>query len=86
MRSLREIILNPDEVEVIKLIDVDVLDQNGAAEKMNVSRITVQRIYKSARKKIATALIQGQALRFNNEIRGCGCRSCQTKFYRKRGE
>jgi len=77
MRELNEIILNPDEIEVIRFIDVENLDQNQTAEKLAVSRITIQRIYKSARKKIATALTEGQALRLNSQIRGCGCRLCE---------
>lgn len=85
MRMLKEILLNPDEIEVIRFIDVDGLDQNATAEKMGVSRITIQRIYKSVRRKIAIALTEGQALRFNSEIRGCGCRQCQNN-YQKGGE
>ena len=77
---LQEIILNPDEIEVIRLIDVEELDQAGAAEKLGVSRITIQRIYKSARRKIAKALIEGKALRFDNQTRGCGCRLCESNF------
>lgn len=56
--------LAPDELETIKLIDVDGLDQEGAAKKMKVSRVTVQRIYKSARAKIADCLINGKIINF----------------------
>lgn len=77
IRSLSEVSLNPDEIEVIRYIDVEHLDQNKTAEKLGVSRITVQRIYKSARNKIGFALTEGQALRLNNRIRGCGCRFCE---------
>jgi len=85
MRELREIALDPDEFEVIKLIDVDGLDQTGVGKKLGVSRITIQRIYKSARVKIATAITEGQALRLNDQVRGCGCRLCKIK-YPKGGE
>jgi len=82
LRSLKEIILNPDEIEVIRFIDVQGLDQNQTAEKLGVSRITIQRIYKSARRKIATALTEGQALRFDSQTRGCGCRLCEVNIKR----
>ncbi|MDH4358705.1 MAG: DUF134 domain-containing protein [Candidatus Berkelbacteria bacterium] len=59
-----EVSLFEDELESIKLIDFDGLDQLGAARKMKVSRVTVQRIYKSAREKIANALILGKEIAF----------------------
>ena len=86
MRELREIALGPDELEVIKFIDVDGLDQNETGRKLGVSRITIQRIYKSARGKIATAITQGKALRLTDQVRGCGCRRCENNIVRKRGE
>lgn len=62
MRELDLVVLEPDELEAFRLIDYEGLDQEGASEKMKVSRITVQRIYKRARKKIAKALIEGRAI------------------------
>jgi predicted DNA-binding protein (UPF0251 family) len=61
--SLQWIQLNLDEFESIRLIDQMGLEQEQAAEQMGVSRPTVTRIYASARKKIADALVLGQALR-----------------------
>lgn len=51
-------------METIKLIDFDGLDQEQTAQKMQVSRPTVQRIYKSARSKIADALVNGKMINF----------------------
>ncbi len=59
-----KITLDRDEIEVIKLIDCEGCDQETAAKQMQISRTTVQRIYKSARKKIACALIEGKKLIF----------------------
>lgn len=59
--------LETDELEVIKLIDVDGFDQEGAAQKMQVSRVTVQRIYKAARQKIADALVNGKIINIGKE-------------------
>lgn len=84
MRNLQEVVLTDDETEVIKLIDYDGLDQEETAKKLKISRITVQRIYKSARAKIAEAMICGKALRLHGSNTGdCGCGYCQNKYFRK---
>ena len=62
-RELEWVILALDEFETIRLLDHLGYDQEKAAEKMEVSRPTVTRIYASARKKIATALVLGQAIK-----------------------
>jgi predicted DNA-binding protein (UPF0251 family) len=51
--------LNSDEMEAIFLMDYQGLYQEDAAKNMNVSRPTLSRIIKNARKKIATALVSG---------------------------
>jgi len=66
MRALDLVVLEPDEVEAFRLIDHKGLDQEGAAKEMKVSRITVQRIYKRARRKIAQALVEGKAIELIN--------------------
>lgn len=63
MRQLEEIVLLADEVEAIKLYEVDGLDQIHAAKKMNVSQPTFARIINAAHKKIAEAIIKGKAIR-----------------------
>ena len=49
-----------EEIESIRLIDFEGLEQQEAAQRMGVSRATLQRILYEARKKIAEALIQGK--------------------------
>lgn len=84
MRNLEEVVLTDDETEVVKLIDYDGLDQEQTAEKLKISRITVQRIYKSARAKIAEAIICGKALRLHGSNTGdCGCGWCRNNLYRR---
>jgi predicted DNA-binding protein (UPF0251 family) len=51
-----------DELEAIRLVDGDGLDHEQAAEHMKVSRATVGRILKRVRRKIARALVHGEAL------------------------
>jgi len=63
MVSVEEIILTVDELESIRLKDLEDLDQVKAAKKMGISQPTFQRLYESARKKIADSLINGKALR-----------------------
>ena len=79
--ALAEIVLSIDEMEAIRLKDYEELDQIKSAEKMGISQPTFQRIYNSARKKIADAMINGKAMRIeggNYRIvgrrfgRGCG--------------
>lgn len=56
------IMMTVDEYEAIRLIDHEGLNQEECAEKMNVSRSTVQSIYVDARKKLAASLVNGQIL------------------------
>ena len=63
MRLLEEVRLTLDELEAIRLKDMEGLEQEQGAEKMNVSRSTFQRILTSARRKTVDALINGKALR-----------------------
>lgn len=54
--------LKLEELETIKLIDLNKLTQEECAKLMGVARTTVTSIYNEARKKIALALIEGQTL------------------------
>lgn len=54
--------LETDEFEAVRLVDMLQLSQQEAALEMKVSRQTFANILKVARKKITTALVQGEAL------------------------
>jgi len=54
--------LEIDEVEAIRLVDLEGLSQQDAAKQMQVSRQTFANILKKSRLKISTALINGYAL------------------------
>ena len=56
----------PDELEALKLYEVDNFDQITAAGKMRVSQPTFARILSSANKKIALAITNGWAIRIEN--------------------
>ena len=55
--------LDLDELEAIHLCDFEVLEQKMAAEKMQVSTSTLQRLLYSGRKKIIDALYNSKALK-----------------------
>jgi len=65
---LQHITLTVDELEAIRLADLQGLYQEKAAEKMNISRQTFGRILESAHKKIADALVNGKALSIEGGI------------------
>ncbi len=65
MRHLTEIELTAEEIEAVRLKDYLGLDQTEAAKKMNTSQSTFQRILVIARKKIAQAITNGQAIKIN---------------------
>jgi len=54
--------LQKDEFEAVRLVDMLQLSQLQAAMEMQVSRQTFANILKSSRKKITTALVEGNAL------------------------
>ena len=56
------IIISYDELEALRLVDYQGLTQEEAAQKMMVSRGTVWRCLDSARKKVATMLVEGREL------------------------
>lgn len=64
LSKLDRIELCRDELEALWLCDRDDLTQEEAGQFMGVSRGTIQRILATARKKVATALSEGQALVF----------------------
>jgi predicted DNA-binding protein (UPF0251 family) len=65
LRKLQTIELNREELEAFRLRHVDNLEQTAAAEKMQTSQSTLQRILDSANKKIADALVNGKAIKIN---------------------
>jgi predicted DNA-binding protein (UPF0251 family) len=63
LRMLTENQLTVEEMEAIRLRDLEHLEQKECAQKMDISRPTFQRVLTSARRKIADSLMAGKALR-----------------------
>lgn len=74
--------LEVEELEAIRLADLEGLYQEEASRLMGVSRATFGRILEGARRKVAEALVEGKALRLKEDEpdrpqemgprRGCG--------------
>ena len=85
---LTEVVMTLDELEALRLADLEGLYQERAAETMGVSRSTFGRTVEAARHKVATALVEGHALRIEGGVvdivrgtlytRGCGQGSPET--------
>lgn len=67
LRTLEVVELSLEEAEAIRLKYVLELDQVTAAQQMKTSQSTFQRILSTALKKIAGALIHGQAIEIISE-------------------
>ena len=88
--ELELVVLSLDEVESLRLADLNGQYQEPAADQMKISRATFARIVESARRKVADALVHGKALQIQTEPsgqppppastpgachrRGCGCK------------
>lgn len=68
MYELEEIELAKDELEAIRLADLNELFQEDAALKMNISRATFGRIVIRAHSKIADAIINGKAIKIQEDL------------------
>jgi len=76
LREMEQNLLTIDEIEAVRLKDIEDLEQGHCAVKMGISRATFQRVLESARKKIADALINGKAIRIEGgtfKISSPGC-------------
>ncbi|MBU1136028.1 MAG: DUF134 domain-containing protein [Nanoarchaeota archaeon] len=63
MINLKETILSFEELEAIRLVDSEEMEQSKAGKKMKISQSTLSRLLKEGRKKLANAIINGQAIR-----------------------
>jgi predicted DNA-binding protein (UPF0251 family) len=74
-----------EEYEAIKLADYDLMNHQEASELMGVSRATFARVYESARRKIASALVETREIRsvYGNALLDKSwyvCNVCHSRF------
>lgn len=80
-----EIALLLEEYESIRLCDYELLNHEKAAQLMNISRSTFSRVYESARRKVAQAMVEGAVIRFKGaaeiiEAEWFKCGYCKITF------
>ena len=73
------VILSDEELEALRLKNLENLDQEHAARQMGVSQSTFQRILQELYKKIAVALIEGRAISIESEEKKIECWECQAQ-------
>lgn len=84
--NLEEVGLSVDELEALRLADLEGLYQDDAAARMGVSRPTFARIVEAARRKAAEALVHGRALRIGGGpvafvgLRQFRCATCRHEW------
>lgn len=66
MRELEEVVIGIDEIEAIRLADLEGMYQSDVAEQMGVSRQTIGNMLNRAHQKLADALINSKALRIDH--------------------
>ncbi len=71
-----EVNITIEELEAIRLTDLEGKTQRDAAAKMNISQSTISRHLESVRKKIAKALLLGLAIRIANPKDFLHCEEC----------
>lgn len=84
-RKTNQVFLLLEEYESIRLLDYQMLNQEQAAVLMQISRPTLTRIYEEARRKVATAFVEGRDLVIRGgkvifEETWYSCNSCKTRF------
>ena len=84
-QEVKEIKLKIEELEAMRLKDIEGLTQQECADEMEISRQTFQNIIDSGRKKVALALTEGLAINIKGgnfafsfcEIK---CKSCNKTY------
>jgi len=91
MNLLDEVVLGIDELEALRLADLEGLYQERAARRMRVSRPTFSRIVEAARRKVAEALVRGRAIKIEGghiivaDQRIFRCRACRHEWQEPHG-
>ena len=63
LSELEEVVLGADEVEALRLSDVEGINQVGCGRRMGFHQSTFQRTLAKAREKVADAVVNGKAIK-----------------------
>lgn len=95
LKTLKEVILTFEELEAVRLIDSERVGQIDAGKKMDISQSTLSRLLKSAREKLAKAILNGNSIKIEGGdfrmvnkkvgIDNCVCPKCGYVLSHKRG-
>lgn len=75
--DLQEVVLSMDELEALRLADLESMYQEEAAQQMEVSRQTFGNILKAAHAKVADCLVNSKKLKIEGGIVKCSGRRNQ---------
>ena len=65
-KSMKNIEIEREETEALRLKNIENLDQKTAAKRMGISQSTFQRILTSAYKKVSHALVEGKIIKLKS--------------------
>lgn len=93
LEGFEEVQLKIEELEAMRLKDIEELTQEECAVRMQISRQTFQNIVDEARKKVVTALIENKAIaigggHYTKNVCNFKCISCGNEMittYEERG-
>lgn len=63
LSQLKEVTVTFDEIETLRLSDLEKLSQEDAARKMGIHQSTFQRTLSGVREKVTDALVNGKAIK-----------------------
>lgn len=83
--DLEEVSLAVEEVEALRLKDMEGLEQEKCAVRMGISRPTFQRVLTASRRKVTKALVEGKAIRveggcYEYVARRLRCTDCREEW------
>lgn len=86
LQELDLVLLSLEELEAVRLVDLEGLEQEGAAQRMGISRRALWEDLQNSRRKIAEALVKGKAIEIKGGDytvvvpRGYSCNGCSTMW------
>lgn len=62
----QRVVLHPEEIEILRLVDLEDLEQEEAAQTLGISQKTLWKDLHEARKKVTDALVHGKRIEFSD--------------------